>query len=188
MRARPLRGAAGIGSRPWPACPPSPARPPRSRPRWSRYGPLALIVGGALALIVAEFLTMREIKAVTAVPAGGRTTGGAHHGYALAIVGLAALPMGVGAALGGSRPAAVAVTALGLVAVAIVLLADAPSLDDTGPDRAQLRPRRRPARGRASGSRRPGRRRCWAAGCACCCAALRPARTRRPQRSAATGS
>ena len=97
-----------------------------------RHGPLAGLVIAALALIVGEFLTMREIVAVTVVPPGGRTTGGAHHGYALAVIGLAALPMSYGAIVGGSRPAALAVTVLGGVALAIVLVIDLPSLDESG--------------------------------------------------------
>ena len=98
----------------------------------TRHWPLALLLISALCLIVAEFLTLREIKAVTAVPAGGITKAGAHHGYALAVVGVAALPMAVGAARGGSRPAAVAVTVLGAVALLIVLVADLPALNEEG--------------------------------------------------------
>ena len=97
-----------------------------------RHGPLAGLVAAALALIVGEFLTMREIVAVTVIPPGGRTSGGAHHGYALAVIGLAALPMSYGAIVGGSRPAALAVTALGGVALAIVLAIDLPSLNESG--------------------------------------------------------
>ena len=97
-----------------------------------RYGPLALIVAGAVLLIVAEFLTLREIKAVTAVPEGGRTSGGAHHGYALAVIGVVMLPMGYGAVVGASRPAAVAVLVLALAAAGVVLVADLPTLDETG--------------------------------------------------------
>jgi hypothetical protein len=97
-----------------------------------RHGPLAGLVLAALLLIVAEFLTLREIVAVTVVPPGGRTSGGAHHGYALAVIGVAALPMSYGAVVGGSRPAALAVTALGAVALAIVLIIDLPSLNEAG--------------------------------------------------------
>ena len=97
-----------------------------------RFGPATLLLLAAVALVVAEFMTFREIKAVTVVPQGGTTTGGSHHGYALALLGLVAMPMAVGAALGGSRPAAAALTGLGAVALAIVLIIDLPSLDDTG--------------------------------------------------------
>ena len=90
------------------------------------------LVAGSLLLIVAEFTTIREIRAVTAVPPGGTETGGGLHGYALAIVGLAMLPMTYGAAVRGARPAAVALLVLALVATGIVLLVDLPVLDDTG--------------------------------------------------------
>jgi hypothetical protein len=98
----------------------------------ARWAPLAAAVAGAVALIVSELLVLREIRAVTAVPAGGITRGGAHHGYALALVGIAMLPMAWGAVRGGSRPAAVALLALAVVAAGIVALRDAPALDDTG--------------------------------------------------------
>jgi hypothetical protein len=91
-----------------------------------------LLLFSAVCLLVAEFLTLREIRAVTAVPAGGITKGGEHHGYALALVAAASVPMAFGAARGGSRPAAVAVTALGLVALLIVLVADFPALNEEG--------------------------------------------------------
>lgn len=98
----------------------------------ARFGPLVPLVLAGVLLIVADLLTLREIRAVTAVPEGGTTTGGAHHGYALALIGLAMLPMAVGAVLGGSRPAAVALLALSLAAAGIVLLVDRPVLDDAG--------------------------------------------------------
>ena len=97
-----------------------------------RYGPLVALALAGVTLIVAEFLTYREIVAVTVVPEGGRTTGGAHHGYALALIGLVSLPMSYGAVLGGSRPAAAALAVLGGLAVAIVAIVDLPSLNDTG--------------------------------------------------------
>jgi hypothetical protein len=97
-----------------------------------RHAPFVLMILAGAALIAAEFLTLREIVAVTVVPAGGRTTGGAHHGYALAVLGAASLPMTWGAVRGGSRPAAFAVAALGGVALIIALVVDLPTLSDTG--------------------------------------------------------
>ncbi|MGH2970203.1 MAG: hypothetical protein ACRDK0_14250, partial [Solirubrobacteraceae bacterium] len=44
----------------------------------ARFGPLVPPVAAALALILAEFLTLREIVAVTVVPEGGTTSGGSH--------------------------------------------------------------------------------------------------------------
>jgi hypothetical protein len=97
-----------------------------------RYGPLVVLALAGVALIVAEFLTYREIVAVTVVPEGGRTTGGAHHGSALALIGRVSLPMSYGAVLGGSRPAAAALAVLGGLALAIAAIVDLPSLNDTG--------------------------------------------------------
>jgi hypothetical protein len=98
----------------------------------SRYGPLVVLALAGVTLIVAEFLTYREIIAVTVVPEGGRTTGGAHHGYALALIGLVSLPMSYGAVIGGSRPASAALAVLGGLALAIAAIVDLPSLNDTG--------------------------------------------------------
>jgi hypothetical protein len=98
----------------------------------ARYGPLVPLVAGALLLILAEFLTVREIRAVTVVPPGGTETGGALHGYALGLIGLAILPMSYGAVVRHARPAAVALLVLALAACAIVLFVDRPVLDDTG--------------------------------------------------------
>src|SRR5687767_7887579 len=98
----------------------------------ARYGPLVVLALAGIGLIGSEFLTYREIVAVTVVPEGGRTTGGAHHGYALGLIGLVSLVMSYGAVIGGSRPAAAAVAALGALALLIAAVFDVPSLDDTG--------------------------------------------------------
>ena len=113
----------------------SPALPTRaqaSRAGALPYLPLVAIAGGALGLIVAEFLTLREIRTITAVPRGGTVTGGAHHAYALAVIGVALLPMGFGAVVRGARPAAIACLVLGLAAAAIVLGVDYPQINDPG--------------------------------------------------------
>jgi hypothetical protein len=98
----------------------------------ARYAPLVPLVAGALLLILAELETVREIRAVTVVPPGGTETGGALHGYALGIIGLAMLPMSFGAVVRAARPAAVALLVLAIAACAIVLFVDLPVLDDTG--------------------------------------------------------
>ena len=101
---------------------------------------------GALLLIVAEFLPLYEIRAVTAVPAGGEQSTGAHHGYALAIIGVAIIPMAWGAARGGSTPAAIAVLVLAVIALFVALGIDLPDLNETGLigrtyEQAEARPR-----------------------------------------------
>lgn len=98
----------------------------------ARYAPLVPLVAGALLLIVSEFVTVREIHAVTVVPPGGTSTGGDLHSYALGIIGLAMLPMAYGAVVRRARPAAVAVIVLAVAAGVVVLLVDRPVLDDTG--------------------------------------------------------
>ena len=112
----------------------------------AQHAPLVVLLAGALCLIVAEFLTLYEIRAVTAVPEGGTQSVGGHHAYALAIIGIALVPMALGAVRGGSRPAAIAALVLAVVAVAIVLAVDLPDLNETGLigrtyDQAQARPR-----------------------------------------------
>jgi hypothetical protein len=90
------------------------------------------IVAGALLLIVAEFVTVREVVVVTVVPPGASDTGGSLHLYALAVLGAAMLPMAYGAVVRGARPAAVALIVLSLAACVIVLFVDRPGLDDAG--------------------------------------------------------
>ena len=90
---------------------------------------LAGIAGGVL-LIVADFSTLFEVKAVTAVLETRK--GSEHHTHALALIGVLALPVAAGASLGGSRPAAVALTVLGAIALVIVLAVDLPDVHSTG--------------------------------------------------------
>ena len=107
---------------------------------------LGLMLLGAVLLIVAEFLPLYEIRAVTAVPAGGHKSTGAHHGYALGVIGLALIPMAWGAVRGGSKPAAIAALVLAVIALFVALAIDLPDLNETGLigrtyDQAEARPR-----------------------------------------------
>jgi hypothetical protein len=97
-----------------------------------RIALLVLPLAGAALLIAAEFSTLYDIRVVTAMPEGGTFSAGGHHGYALGVIGVAIAVMTLGAVLGGSRPAAVAVLALALVALAIALLIDLPDVHETG--------------------------------------------------------
>jgi hypothetical protein len=112
----------------------------------ARYWLLIPLVAGAALLIVAEFLPLYEIRTIAAVPEGGRMSTGSHHGYALLLVGVAMLPMAVGAVRGGSRPAAFALLALSAIALFVALAIDLPDLNETGLigrtyDQAEARPR-----------------------------------------------
>jgi hypothetical protein len=59
-------------------------------------------------------------------------TGIERSSVALLLLGLVTFAMGVGAAFGRSRPAAVALIAIGVVVLGITLLGDLPASDDTG--------------------------------------------------------
>jgi len=102
-----------------------------SRP-WVSSVVLASLVLAAAGLIAAEFLTFAEVRVITAVPPGGTRTGGAHHGYALAVIGVAMLPLAVGAVRGRSRPAAIGLVVLACAALVVVLGVDWPATDDSG--------------------------------------------------------
>jgi hypothetical protein len=97
-----------------------------------RLALLALPLAGAGLLVAAEFSTLYDVRVVTAVPEGGSFSTGGHHGYALAVIAVAIVVMSLGAVLGGSRPAAVAVLALAAGALAIALLVDLPDVHETG--------------------------------------------------------
>jgi hypothetical protein len=102
-----------------------------------------LALGGAsgILLILSDFLTLYHVDVVTAkcsdlaepkLADACSTTGGEHHGYALAILGVIVLLMTWGAAMGGSRPAGIALLVLGVAALAIVLAVDLPDIHKTG--------------------------------------------------------
>lgn len=102
-----------------------------------------LVVGtiGAILMIVSEFSTLRSVKVVTAScgdlasPAARDscvTYGHEEHYYGLVLMGLVALLMVWGATVGRSRPAGLALIAIGAAVVAIALLTDVPDIHKTG--------------------------------------------------------
>src|SRR3954451_23715975 len=95
-----------------------------------RYGPLALALVACVMLAVAEFTNLYSVHVITVTVAHG--TVGAHHGYALLIIALAAAGMAYGATIGGSRPAAVGLLVLAVAALVIALAIDLPVVDDEG--------------------------------------------------------
>src|SRR4051812_26365415 len=54
------------------------------------------------------------------------------HSVALLLLGLLTFVMGAGAALGRSKPAAIALISIGVVVILLALLVDLPASDDTG--------------------------------------------------------
>jgi hypothetical protein len=102
---------------------------------------LALGVGAALALILAEVSTLYSIEVETAscsdladpdLTDACDTTGGEQHSYALIPVALLVAVMAVGAGLGGSRPAGFALLAAGMIVLGIALIADLSATTKTG--------------------------------------------------------
>lgn len=112
---------------------------PASRPAPSASGPLrlalvALGVIGAVCLIASTFATIIRIQVGTTSKVPDFDThlsGWDRHGPALALLGLFALAMAVGA-LRGARPAALALAAVGVVALVLILVTDVPNLNKVG--------------------------------------------------------
>ena len=103
---------------------------------------LGLALVAAVAMIATEFSTIASVDVKGGPPceyvansqaaADCVKTGGDQHSYALILLGLGALAMGWGAALGRSRPAAGALVAIGVIVLAIALLGDLPDTRETG--------------------------------------------------------
>jgi len=104
----------------------------------------ALLAAGlaAAALMVAtEFTTLRSVQVLTAscadladpeLRSSCVTKGGEEHSYALVLLGVVAALMAWGAFAGASRPAAVALAAIGVAVLAIALATDVPDAGSTG--------------------------------------------------------
>ena len=92
---------------------------------------LALASAGVVLLVVAELTTVYEVTVGGLEVVKRSATGGENHGYALLVVAAVAALMTV-LALRGARPPALAVAALGVVALAIALLVDLPDTRASG--------------------------------------------------------
>jgi hypothetical protein len=109
---------------------------------------LALAVTGAgilaaLLMVLADFLPIVSVDVASGscevindtspeLADGCKQTGFERHGPALVLLALVVATMAWGAGMGGSRPAAAALLAVGVVVLAIALLIDLPVTDDTG--------------------------------------------------------
>jgi hypothetical protein len=92
-------------------------------------------------MIVSEFATLRSVKVLTAscsdladpsLRGSCITHGGEEHSYALVLLGIVTAVMAWGSAIGRSRPAGVALIAIGAAVVAIALITDVPDIHKTG--------------------------------------------------------
>ena len=111
----------------------------RVEPVWAAVFLVGLV--GAVFMVVSEFATLRSVKVLTAscsdlADASLRgscvTHGGEEHAYALVLLGVVAGLMTWGAAFGRSRPAGIALLAIGAAVVAIALITDVPDIHKTG--------------------------------------------------------
>lgn len=91
----------------------------------------ALAVAGALLLGIAELSPLYTVVVGSLQTPRRTVTCGSNHGYALALVALAALTM-VAGSLRGARPAALALVALGAAALVVALAVDGPDTRASG--------------------------------------------------------
>jgi hypothetical protein len=91
---------------------------------------LVLGVLGGVLLCLTEVSTVVEIRVGDVVRA--TEPGHEQHGWALFVLGVAALPLAWAAGVGGSRPAALALAAIGAVALVFWGVGDLPDTNETG--------------------------------------------------------
>jgi hypothetical protein len=104
-------------------------------PGWSaalRAAVLGCGLLGALLLVVAEFTTLYTISSTTSSTPIQSVSTGSHDAYALIPIALVAAALAYGAAVRGSRPALLALGALGVVTLLIALVGDLPDARATG--------------------------------------------------------
>ena len=126
---RQAKQASSTGSQP------TAPRPPRARPelaRAARVGILAGTVLGSVLLIVAEFTTLFTVHVATTSHPIKTVTAGSHHSYALIPIALLAVALAVGVFRESSRAALLAIGLLGIVTLAIAMIADLPDANATG--------------------------------------------------------
>src|SRR4051795_11884504 len=111
----------------------------RLQPLWIVV--LLLGVAGAILMVVSEFSTLRSVKVLTAscddladpsLRGSCVTHGYEEHSYALLLMGLVTVFMAYGAAVGRSRPAALALMVIGAAVIGIALATDVPDIHKTG--------------------------------------------------------
>jgi hypothetical protein len=120
------------------------ATPPEAKPEYSRARPqptvpasisLGLLAGGmigALLLLLAEFTPLYDQDVATSrIPLHTVHTG-SHHDYALIPLGLLAAALSLAVFRSASRPALLALGALGVIAALIALIGDLPAADGRG--------------------------------------------------------
>lgn len=124
------------------------ATPPEAKPEYSRAPgasgglakignsvPTVVLAGGligSLLLVVAELSTLFSVRTATSGHPIQSVSAGSHHAYALIPIAILAALLTYGAWRHGSRPALVAIGALGLVTLVIALAGDLPDAHASG--------------------------------------------------------
>jgi hypothetical protein len=95
--------------------------------RRGRLVELATIIAlaGAALLVLADFLDLFQIKTATGLVVK-QQSGGGQHGYAMLVIGIAAIASTMLARAAEQWPPAAATVLLGMIALAIAVLADLP--------------------------------------------------------------
>jgi len=99
---------------------------------WSALSMGLLVAGlaGAAMLVAADLSTLVEVNVLTVVKE--RLSGHGQHAWAMAVLGVASLPLAWGAARRRARPAMFGLVALAAVALIIALAKDLPDTQSTG--------------------------------------------------------
>ena len=101
------------------------------RPEGVRLAFAALAILGAVLLIISEFMPLYKIVVGTLETERESRAGWRNHGFAMLLLGVAAVPMLLGA-LRGARPAMWALAGIGIVALVIAVSVDLPTATDEG--------------------------------------------------------
>jgi hypothetical protein len=97
----------------------------------ARLALAAVAVLAAVLLVVSEFLPLYRVLVGALETETRSESGWRNHGFAMLLLGLASLPMLLGA-LRGARPAMYALAAIGLIVVVIALTVDLPAAKESG--------------------------------------------------------
>ncbi len=97
-----------------------------------RNSVLALALGGAILLVIAEFTPLLHVHTSSRVPIATSVSVGSDHSYALVPLAVLAVGLGINIWQSGSRLGLLATAVLGLVAIGIALLGDLPNAHSTG--------------------------------------------------------
>jgi hypothetical protein len=93
---------------------------------------LALGLGGAALLVIAEFTPLLHVHSSSQIHIATTVTAGSNHSYALVPLALLAAGLAINVWRSGSRLSLLATGLLGLVAIGIALLGDLPDAHSTG--------------------------------------------------------